>query len=45
VTAPREAEETRKEYLAMTPLEWRGAGGFQVERRFWISAALSSTFN
>ena len=33
VTAPREDEETRNAYLAMTPLVKRGAGAFQLARR------------
>ena len=45
VTAPSEADETRKAYLAMTPLVKRGAGAFQVARRFWICSAVSSTLS
>ena len=44
VTAPRDAEETSKAYLAITPLTKRGTGGFQVASRFWMSEVLSSTF-
>ncbi len=36
VTAPREADETRNAYLAMTPLVKRGAGGVQLARRCLI---------
>src|ERR1700739_787336 len=36
VTAPRDADETRNAYLAMTPLVKRGAGGVQSARRCLI---------
>src|SRR5882724_4113732 len=43
VTAPREADETRNAYLAMTPLVKRGAGGFQLARRCLICSTVNST--
>src|SRR5260370_39639226 len=43
VTGPREADETRNAYLAMTPLVKRGAGGFQLARRCLICSAGNST--
>src|SRR5579859_2073437 len=41
VIAPMEADETSRAYLAITPEVKRGCGGFQLERRRWISASVS----
>lgn len=43
VTAPSEAEPTRRAYLAMTPAVSHGLGAFHAASRFLISAAGSST--
>src|SRR3972149_11052927 len=43
VTAPSEADETRRAYLAMAPVVYRGLGSFTARRRFLISEADTST--
>ena len=43
VTAPSEAEETRRAYFAITPLVNGNLGGFHFASRRLISAAESST--
>src|SRR4029077_2055035 len=45
VMAPKDEEETSNAYFAITPLVKRGCGAFQVERRRWISASVSSTLS
>src|SRR6266508_1371949 len=43
VTAPSDAEETRRAYFASAPLTYRGAGAFHAARRLAKSASSTST--